>query len=91
MIFARSQSILGQNVLFCAQRYHRSISDIVYNPNNSNCISAFAHNSVDYETHTAANLLTELLMLRDHAFYFSNDFSLSQEELNDMIIYICMG
>jgi len=24
-IYARSQSITGQNVLFCAQRYHRSI------------------------------------------------------------------
>jgi len=31
-IYARSQSIIGQNVLFCAQRYHRSISDVTYIP-----------------------------------------------------------
>ena len=27
-----SQSILGQNVSFCTRRYHRSMSDIIYNP-----------------------------------------------------------
>jgi len=33
----------------------------------------------------AANLLTETLMLRDHVFYFPNGFSMSHDELNDII------
>jgi len=89
-LYARSQSILGQNVLFCAQRYHRSINDVIYNQVNS-CINSFAYNSVDCETHLAANLLTEALMLRDRVYCFSNGFSLSHDELNDIINYICVG
>jgi len=67
-IYARSHR---QKCLFCVQRYHRSISDVIYNPAHS-FIDAFVYNSVDFETHTAANLLTETLMLRDHVFYFPN-------------------
>jgi len=36
-----SQSILGQNVLFCPQHYHRSINGVIYNQVNS-CIITFA-------------------------------------------------
>jgi len=70
--------------------YHRSINDVMYNQVNSFIIT-FAYNSVDYETHLAANLLTEALMLRDRVYCFSNGFSLSQNELNDIINYICVG
>jgi len=79
-LYAHSRSILGQNVLFCTQRYHRSINDVIYNQVNS-FINSFAYNSVDCETHLAANLLTEAFMLRDHVYCFSNGFSLSHDEL----------
>jgi len=52
-IYARSQSIIGQHVLFCAQRYHRSVNDVIYNQAHS-FITAFVHNSVDFETHIVA-------------------------------------
>jgi len=52
-IYARSQSNIGQHVLLCAQRYHRSISDVIYIPAHS-FTNAFAYNSVDFETHMAA-------------------------------------
>jgi len=90
VLYARSQSILGQNVLFCAQSYHRSINDVIYNQVNS-CINSFAYNYVDCETHLAANLLTKALMLRDRVYCFSNGFSLSHDELNDIINYIRVG
>jgi len=68
-------------------------SDIstVSNKQFNSCINAFAYNTVNYETHSAANLLTELIMLRDHVFCFSNGFSRSHDELNDIIIYICVS
>jgi len=90
VLHARSQSILSQNVLFWAQRYHRSINDVIYNQVNS-CIITFAYNSVDFETHLTANLLTEAFMLRDRVYCFFNGFSLSHDELNDIINYICVG
>ena len=89
-IYARGLSILGQNVLFCAQRYHRSIHDVIYNPTDSSIVS-FAHNSADFETHMAANLLAETLMLRDQVLSFSDGFSLSSDELNVIINYICIS
>ena len=88
VLCARGLSILGQNVLFCTQRYHRSIHDIIY---SSLCgiINSFAYNSVDYETHMAANLLTETLMIRDKVLNFSDGFSMTFDGLNEIINYIC--
>jgi len=86
-----SQSInFRPNVLFYAQRYHRSINDVIYNQVNSYIIT-FAYNYVDYETHLAANLLTEALMLKDRVYCFANGFSLSHDELIiDIINFICV-
>jgi len=90
-LYAHSQSIIKQNVLVCAQRYHRFIIDVIYDQVNS-CINTFAcKNSVDYETRLAANLLTEALMFKDRVYCFSNGFWLSHDELNDIINYICVG
>jgi len=54
-------------------------------------MNSIAYNSVDCETHLAANVLTEALMLRDRVYCFSNGFSLSNDELNDITNYICVG
>lgn len=90
VFYARSLSILGQNVLFCTQRYERSIQYVINNPING-LINSFAFNSVSYETHTAANLLSELLMLRDRVFCFSDGFFMSDNELNEIISYTCLN
>jgi len=73
--------------LFCAERYYRSINGVIFNQVTS-CIISLANNFVDYQTHLAANLLTEALLLRDHVYCFSNGFSLSNDKLNDIINYI---
>ena len=85
---AHGLSILGQNVLFCTKRYHRSIHDIIYSSVDG-IINSFAYNSVDYETHMVANLRTETLMIRDKVLNFSNGFSLTFDELNEIKNYIC--
>jgi len=41
VLHARSEAIIGENVLFCAHRYRRSVSDVIYSRVNS-CINAFA-------------------------------------------------
>jgi len=68
-------------MFYLQQRYHRSVSHAIYNPANS-CNNLFAYNSVEYEMHSVANLLPELLMLRDHVFCFSNGFLLSHRVVN---------
>jgi hypothetical protein len=60
VLYAHSQSILGQNVLFCTWRKQWSIYDVIFGPVDG-IINSFAYNLVDYEKHMAANLLTETL------------------------------
>ena len=69
--------MVNNNVL----RYKSTVSSIV----------SFAHSSADFETHMATNLLAESLMLRDQVLSFSDGFSLSSDELNDIINYICIS
>jgi len=73
-------------MFYFVQCYHQSINDVIYNQVNSS-INTFAYNSVDYETHLAANLLTEALMLRDHVYCFSNGFSLRTKRYCKL--YLC--
>jgi len=74
-IYARSQSIIGQNVLFCSQRYHQSISDVIYNPAHS-FMNSFVYNSVDFETHIVSVLISDLCV-RERAVYLIFSFILS--------------
>jgi hypothetical protein len=90
VFYARGMSILGQNALFCTQRYDQSLHYVFNNPVDG-LINSFVFNSIDYDSHIAANILTESIMLRDHVFWFSNGFSLSHDELDDIINYICLS
>jgi len=61
---------------------------MLYNYNLAHSfINAFVYNYVDFETHNVANLFAETIML----FYFPNGFSMSHDELNDIINYICLS
>jgi len=42
------------NVLFCSQRYHQSILNVMHNPVDDIIVS-YVHNSVDYKVHMGAN------------------------------------
>jgi len=93
VICAHSQSILGQNVLFCAQRYHRSVSDVIIRLYKIRLIVVLMHLLIIIPLITRCTwrqtcLQSYLNMWRDHVFCFSNDFSLSHGELNDIINYI---
>jgi hypothetical protein len=66
---------------------HRSIHDVIVGLVDG-IINSFAYNSVDYETHMAANLLTDTIMIRE-MLNFSDGFSLTFDELNEIINYIC--
>jgi hypothetical protein len=87
---ARGLSILGQNVLFCSQRYQRSVHDVVNNPADS-FINLLFYNSIDSEINVVANLVSELIMLRDKVLSLSNGISLSFDELVFIINYICLN
>ena len=86
--FARSESLIGQNVLFCIDRYKCSISDILYGSVNRIIYSQYYNTLDDGELHNA-DFLSELIDVRDNRHEFSDNLSLSYDELNDIILYVC--
>jgi len=90
VVHARSQSVLGQNVLFCAHRYKFSVNNTLYNRLSSldTLINSFAHNSIDDNMRCFANLLLELIMIREGRLCLNDSIFLT-DDVNDIIRYIC--
>jgi hypothetical protein len=60
------------------------LHDVIYSPVDG-IINSFAYNSVDYETHTAANLLTHTHMIRNKG---PNGFSPNFDGLNEILVQV---
>ena len=87
MFYARSLSILGQNVDFCANQLGLSTSDILLSPVSgfiNYALNCFHEKSVSFETLNSANLLSELLMVRDGLLEIPNSI-INLEELQCLI------
>lgn len=87
VLYARSSSFLGENMLFCMQRYNCSLSDLLYGSINA-VISSFFFNSVDVSMRESANLLLESLMIRDGLMKLPTGM-FSSDELQCIIDYVC--
>jgi len=73
-------------VLFCADRYHCAVNDILHGSINNIINSYVKFNTTEARVQTA-DLLCELLNIRDSRDLFLTN--LSSEELNDSICFIC--
>jgi len=86
-LHARSRSLLGRNVVFCAQRFNCSINDLIYG-RLPTIINSYVRNSVDETTLDRVALLTELIMIRDSSLTLSG--LLSSDEQKDVIFsHVC--
>jgi len=65
VVRARSQSFLGHNVLFCAHRYNFSVNICNRLSSFDNLVKSFLLNSIDDNMRCFANLLYELIMIRE--------------------------
>jgi len=74
VVHARSQSSLGHNVLFCAHRYNFSVNKTICNRLSSFdlLVKSFVHNSLDDNKRCFANLLYELIMIRQRKLCLDN-------------------
>ena len=91
VFYARSLSILGQNVDFCAKRYDLAVRDVLLSPANgfiNYAVKYFNSKSVNVDTSNSANFLSELLMVRDGLLELPNNI-INSEELQDMIEFVC--
>jgi len=82
VVHARSQSFLGHNVLFCAHRYNFSVNICNRLSSFDNLVKSFVHNSIDDNMRCFANLLYELIMIRERRLYL-NDSVLLTGDVND--------
>ena len=84
---ARSASLLGQNMLFCIDRYRSPVNSLLYS--SFNIITSYFNSTVDSAQSRTCSFLSELIEIRDSRENFSNNFILSYAELCDIITYIC--
>jgi len=89
VVHARSQSFLDHNVLFSA-RHHYNFSVNICKRLSScdNLVKSFVHHSIDDNMRCFANLLYELIMVRERRLYL-NDSVLLTGDVNDIINYVC--
>jgi hypothetical protein len=85
-LYARSRSLFGRSLVFCAKRFNWSINDLIYG-RLPIIINSYVRNSVDETTVDRAAFLRELIMIRDSSLTISG--LLSSDELNDIISHVC--
>jgi len=85
-LHARSRSLFGRNVIYCAERFNCSINDLIYG-RLPIIISSYVRNSADETTLDHVAFLGELIMIRDCSLTLSG--LLSSDELNDVISHVC--
>jgi len=79
---ARSRSLFGRNVVYCAERFICSINYLI-NGSVPIIINSYIGNSVDETTLNRVAFLKELIMIQDISLTLSG--LLSSDELNDVI------
>ena len=90
ILHARGYSFLGRNVSFCMQRYKIPLCRIVDGSFVAS-IYSFVQGSYDKSTVASANLLAEVLKLRDGSLILPHgQSSLTRDDLNDIIEFLCI-
>ena len=85
--YARSESPLGQNMLFCADRYRSTLNNLLFS--SFQIVTSYFDNTVDDAQLCTASFLSELIEIRDRTETLFDNFILSYAELCDIITYIC--
>jgi hypothetical protein len=85
--YARSESPLGKNVLFCTDRYRSTLNSLLFS--SFNIANSYFDGAVDDAQLRTASFLSELIEIRDGKDKFFDNFILSYAELCDIITYIC--
>ena len=87
-LIARYNSFIGQNALFCTQRYKCTFDDI-YCRRSNDLVNRYFYGLNDETQLRTAGFLSELISVRDGTLELSNEFNISREELNVMISHVC--
>ena len=87
--FARSESPLGHNVLFCAERYRASVNSILFESSFNAIVNSQVQGTIDITHLRTASFLSELIDIRDNRHMYASSFILSGIDLSDIISCIC--
>jgi hypothetical protein len=85
--YARSDSPLGQNMLFCTDRYRSPVNSLLFS--SFNIVNSYVNSTVIDAQLRTSSFLSELIEIKDGKDKFSSSFILSYPELCDIITYIC--
>ena len=88
ILFARTRSVIGSNVLFCSERYGFGINDLINGSVTNATFVNYCMNSVSDFTVNTGLFLLEALALRNGSFSLSNNITLNKDDINDIITYL---
>jgi hypothetical protein len=88
LYFARGFSMVGQNVMFCMQRF-RCLTNCLFSQSVSHTVRSWTLQSIDCRMRQQAAFLKELILLRHGSLVLPSEASLNFEQLNDIIEAIC--
>ena len=86
--FARCNSPMGSNILFCADRYQTNIDNILSGSTNHVVYSHYNRSITDVQLR-ASSFLSELLSIRDSRQLFFGSVAFTKAELAEIINHIC--
>ena len=86
--FARCNSPMDSNILFCADRYQTNIDNILSGSTNHVVYSHYYRSITDAQLR-ASSFLSELLSIRDNRQSFFGSTAFTKPELVDIISHIC--
>jgi hypothetical protein len=87
IMYARSDSPFGQNMLFCSQRYHSSFDNFLFNP--IDIFNNYVNSAVGKNQLRVCSFTSEMIEVRDRIEIFLNSFLLFNAELKDIITHVC--
>lgn len=88
ILFARTHSVIGSNVIFCSDRYNFRINDFINGNVNSNAFVSYCVNNVSDTTVNTGLFLLEALALRNGSFSLSDNMMINKDDINVIINYL---
>ena len=86
--YGRSRSCMGRNIMFCMQRYNCSVEKVCSGLMND-VIKSFVNTSTDSHHVALADLLHEIIMVRDKFLMLPGWFTC--DDIDDIIFSICVS
>lgn len=88
ILFARTRSVIGLNLIFCSRRYSFRIDDFIDGNISNTTVVNYCIKSVSDNTVNTGLFLLEAVALRNGVFSLSDNVTVNRDDINDIIVHL---